>query len=299
MSSLEYDIKPPTGDASEPKASLRNNLAAPAAAILRLSWRLGGQIVVGLIVFMIAFPSLFVIYLSFSEKSYFTFPITSFSFKWYEDALSGQFLQSIVASSILALTSSILACIIGTMSAYALNRYRFWGTGFLVNFFLAPLALPQIVLAIGYLILITRIRSVSGINLTGTLPGLLIAHVLVSAPWVIRTVSAVLEQTDRAIEDAAQSLGASPWRTFFAVTLPAIMPGIVGGFVFAFIISFGNFELSLMVSQPSFEPLPIRIYHYLTEKSDPAVAAVSALVVVFVALATWIIDRLIGLQNIL
>jgi putative spermidine/putrescine transport system permease protein len=131
------------------------------------------------------------------------------------------------------------------------------------------------------------------------LPGLLIAHVLVSAPWVIRTVSAVLEQTDRAIEDAAQSLGASPWRTFFAVTLPAILPGIVGGFVFAFIISFGNFELSLMVSQPSFEPLPIRIYHYLTEKSDPAVAAVSALVVVFVALATWIIDRLIGLQNIL
>jgi putative spermidine/putrescine transport system permease protein len=109
----------------------------------------------------------------------------------------------------------------------------------------------------------------------------------------------VLEQTDRAIEDAAQSLGASPWRTFFAVTLPAILPGIVGGFVFAFIISFGNFELSLMVSQPSFEPLPIRIYHYLTEKSDPAVAAVSALVVVFVALATWIIDRLIGLQNIL
>jgi putative spermidine/putrescine transport system permease protein len=299
MSSLEYEIKPPTGDASEPKGSLKNNLAAPAAAILRLGWRLGGQIVVGLIVFMIAFPSLFVIYLSFSEKSYFTFPITSFSFKWYEDALSGQFLQSIVASTILALTSSILACIIGTMSAYALNRYRFWGTGFLVNFFLAPLALPQIVLAIGYLILITRMRSISGVNLTGTLPGLLIAHVLVSAPWVIRTVSAVLEQTDRAIEDAAQSLGASPWRTFFAVTLPAILPGIVGGFVFAFIISFGNFELSLMVSQPSFEPLPIRIYHYLTEKSDPAVAAVSALVVVFVALATWIIDRLIGLQNIL
>ena len=264
----------------------------------QLLGRIGMGIWLGISYGYMLFAAVFVIYISFLSD-----PLqipSDFTLRWYQEAFGwDSFLLSLTVSVIIGLIVTIVACVIGTLGALALHRYVFRGRPALSSLFMAPLALPQLILAIGIVILFTRIATTFGFRLTATLLGLVLSHVVVATPWVIRTVGAVLATMEPHLEEAAQSLGASPVRAFFLVTLPILYRGMVGGAIFAFISSFGNLDLSLMIYPPSLQPLPVMLYDQVRATPDFRIAAVSVLTMIIIGGGITIADRVAGLDKAL
>ncbi len=228
---------------------------------------------VGLIYGFLALAPAIVIYYSFSPSVVLEVPPSALTLRWYENLFhQDRLVTGIGVSAMIATLATALALVIGVPAAYALTRSR---RTVLSAFFLSPLILPGIVLALGILMAM----SVTIPSLIGTVWPLIGAHVLVTVPWVIRTVSANLEITDPRLEDAARGLGATPLQTFFLVTLPTIRPAVVTGAIFAFIVSFGNFALSLFFASGRVTTLPVAIFEYIDQFQDPTVAAASSLVI--------------------
>ena len=159
--------------------------------------------------------------------------------------------------------------------------------------FLSPLVIPHLVLGIAIL------RSFSLIGATGSFGWLVLAHVVIVTPYVMRLVVAAATGFDRSCEQAALSLGASHFTVFRRITLPMILPGVAGGWLLAFINSFDEVTMSIFVTAPSTVTLPVRMYMYATESIDPLMAAASALMVGFTAAVMVLLDRLYGLDRIL
>ena len=111
---------------------------------------------------------------------------------------------------------------------------------------------------------------------------------------MIRTVSATLEGVDRRVEEAAASLGAPPVTMFRTVTLPLIKPGIIAGAIFAFITSFDELVVSLFLTGPRLSTLPVQIYNYIEFASDPTIAAISVLLIVFTTGVVLLVERVVG-----
>ena len=126
--------------------------------------------------------------------------------------------------------------------------------------------------------------------------GLIMAHTLIAVPYVLRTTLAVLHNFDRRIEEAASVLGASPVRVFFEVTLPLIQPGVFAGGVFAFIVSFDQFPVSLFLVVPKGETLPVVLFNYMKFDLDGAIAAASMVSILLALAVVLVLERLIGLK---
>ena len=129
--------------------------------------------------------------------------------------------------------------------------------------------------------------------------GLLIAHVLITMPYAIRTIGASLREINVAIEDAALTLGARPVQLFWHVMLPLLRPGLVAGAVFSFIISMDEFTVSLFLTGPGLTTLPIEIFNYAEFNSDPTIASISVILILISCIAVATIERLIGLRRVL
>ena len=134
--------------------------------------------------------------------------------------------------------------------------------------------------------------------MTGSLAGLVLAHVMVTTPWVVRLCLASLATHDRAAEEAAASLGAHPLLVIWRVTLPAMRPGIIAGALFAFVISFENLELALFLSSPGVTTLPVAVLQYLEYHVDPMVAAVAVAQTIGIAILLLFLDRFIRLGRV-
>ena len=221
--------------------------------------------------FLLAAP-LIVVYYSFSPGVVLEFPPKELTLRWYANLFEQQRLvQAIGVSAFVATFATVVALIAGVPAAYAPTRGRFVGRRALAALFLTPLVLP---------------------GLVGTVWPLLGAHGLITLPWVIRAVSASLETTDPHLGDAARGLGAAPLATFFLVTLPAIRPGVTAAAAFAFIVSFGNFALSMFFTSGTVTTLPVAIFEYIDQFQDPTVAAASTLVIVGTAALVGLAARL-------
>jgi putative spermidine/putrescine transport system permease protein len=179
------------------------------------------------------------------------------------------------------------------MTALFLTRIKFPGRSLMRAYFLAPLLLPGLVLGLALYVCYVA----TNVGLARTLPGMVIGHVLVTMPYVIGTVSAALYNFDVSLEDAARSLGAGPLRAFRAVTLPVISPGIVAGSMFAFIVSFGQFDISLFLSTPNITPLPIALYNSLRYKFEPTAAAAGVFAIVLVVVTMLLTNRFTNLAR--
>ena len=253
-------------------------------------------VVAGIYLFLLATP-LVVVYYSFSPGVVLRFPPEGITTRWYVSVWTEPRLVSGIWTSVLvAGTTTAAALLIGVPAAYALARGMFPGRRMLAAFFLSPLILPGLVLAIGILMLVvTVVQPLTGVTLVGRLPPLLAAHLIVTLPWVIRLTMASLETSDRATEEAARGLGATPVQAFFLVTLPEIRPGVAVGAIFAFIVSFGNFALSLFFASGRVTTLPVAIFEYVDRFQDPTVAAVSTLVIVLTTLVVLVGAKVGGL----
>jgi len=243
--------------------------------------------------FMLA-PLLIVCVVAFTPENTLTLPRHGLSLRWFKAVFEHpDFVSSFWNSLWLALGSATLSTVLAVPAGLALTRYSFRGRELINALFLSPLIIPHLVLGVALL----RLSSLVGA--AGSFGFLLLAHALVVTPYVLRLVLASLVGFDRSIEQAALSLGASPWRSFVRVTLPMILPGVSGGWLLAFINSFDEVTLSIFVTSPSTVTLPVRMYMYATESIDPLMAAVSALMVGLTAVAMLVLDRLYGLDKVL
>ena len=229
---------------------------------------LGG--VAALIVLWLLLPTLVIIPMSFNSEASFNFPPQGFSLRWYENFFTDpSWIRALGSSLQVALITMVVATSIGIMAALGLSKVRFRGKALLESYFLTPLIVPGIVIAIGLYSLFLRF------NLLGTLPGFVLAHTVVALPLVILNVTASLQGVDPRLEQASATLGAGRLRTFFSITLPLIMPGVTAGALFAFVTSFDEIILSLFIQSPQLQTLPVKIYNSVTQASDPTVAAVA------------------------
>jgi putative spermidine/putrescine transport system permease protein len=218
------------------------------------------NVVCVLVLGFLILPIVIIALLSFSSASYLTFPPPSLGLRWYHAYFSSQdWLDSTWLSLFIALCVVVHATVLGTSAALGLNR------------------LTPIVVAIGLYYVFARYR------LVGTASGLVLAHTCLAVPFVVTSVSASLASLDRQLERAALSLGATPFGTFRQVTLPLILPGVLAGALFAFIVSFDELIVALFLSGTGAITLPRRMWDDLRFAIDPTIAAVSTLTIVLTA----------------
>lgn len=241
-------------------------------------------------------PIIVVIMLSFTDRRIPAFPMTGFSLEWYlqilppggDQAILGALLQSLQ----IAVVSALGAGVVGTLTAMGMVRSNFrtrWLNSRLLNtLFLSPIVVPWVVTGISMLTLYNLI------GIQGTMGSVIIGHILITIPFVILVVSSRLYGFDRELEEAAKNLGASEVRTFYEVTLPLIMPGIIAGMLFAFTISFDNFTQTFFWAGTGTQTLPIVIYSMIRTGLNPSINAIGSLIVVFSLSIALMAEKLSG-----
>ncbi|MGO4173791.1 ABC transporter permease [Bosea sp. TAF32] len=248
----------------------------------------------GLVVSFVLAPLVVVCLVAFTPENTLSIPTTSFSLRWFEAIFKHpDFVPSFHNSLWLATLAATLSVALAVPAALAIDRYHFPGRDALNGLFLSPLIIPHLVLGVAFL------RLFALIGATGSFAWLVVTHVIVVTPYVMRLVMAGLSGMDRSAEQAAMTLGASHWTVFRRITAPMILPGITGGWLLAFINSFDELTMSIFVTSPQTVTLPVRMYMYATESIDPMMAAVSALMIALTAGAMLILDRAFGLDKIL
>jgi putative spermidine/putrescine transport system permease protein len=234
------------------------------------------RLVSAVVLALILGPIAIIVVFSFSSADSLVFPPPGFTLRWFQaffaiDEMRGAF----VLSLLLALVAATLSGVLGVLGAVYVSRRRGAWTNVLQMLFMAPLVFPTVILGLALLLLYKQL----GI---GTLPGLLIAHVVVCLPYAFRSVLSVLQSFDTALEEAGQSLGAGPIRAFMLITVPTIWPGILSAWLFGFIVSFGELNAALFLTGPGVTTLPIETFSYLQFQGSQLVVAASSTVQVLV-----------------
>lgn len=253
------------------------------------------RIIAGVTLFILLAPMVIVILAGLNSGDHLSFPPKGLSLRWIIAFFKSDiFLPAYGYSLMVALITMFFSTILGTMISLFLVRSRFRGQEVVRAFFMSPLMLPGIVLGLAlYLFYIS-----SGLGLTRSLTGLIIGHVLVTSPYVIGTVSAALTGFDTSLEEASRSLGANQWQTFRKVTLPVITPGIIAGATFAFIVSFGQFDVSLFLAPPDATPLPMALYVSLRYTFEPTAAAAGIFAIFLVVVSMLFAARMANLKRL-
>lgn len=244
------------------------------------------------IAFILA-PIVMVCAVAFTSKGFISLPSDGLSLRWFRAVLDNpRFIEAFWFSLGLGALSATLAIALALPSAMAIARNRFRGREALLAFFMSPLMIPHIVLGLAFL------KFFTDVGLVGAYVGLVVAHTILVMPYALRLVLASATGIDPLLERAALSLGASPWIAFRRIVLPLVLPGVVSGWVIAFITSFDELTMSIFLASPSTTTLPVRIFLHIQDTIDPLVTAVSAMLIYAMAIAIFILDRVVGLEKL-
>ncbi len=247
--------------------------------------RVPAYLYVFLVFFFLYAPLLVMILMGLNRSPLYTLPI-QFDLVWYGKLLQNQrLLQAGLNSILLGLAVSLTATILGTLAAWALARYSFRGKPLLQVLLVPPITIPWLIVAIALLLMFFWIGIPRGLF------AMYLGHVGVSLPYVILMMSARLQSSDPDMEDAARSLGASPVTAFLRVTLPLILPGVIGALLFTFTISFDNFIVSHFLAPPGVSTLPVEIYSAIRKGFTPEINAISSIIFAFSALLILLAGR--------
>ncbi|MFJ5226535.1 ABC transporter permease [Streptomyces sp. NPDC088400] len=263
-------------------------------AVLRRTGRIAAALPAAAVFLFLMAPLAVLALSSLNSTSSLSFPPRGISLRWYEEVLtSPDWLVSFRLSGLLVLLVVLTTVTIGTLAAYGLVRGDFPGRGLLSGLALAPLMVPEIIIALGLL------YYFQGLGLVNSLMGLWLAHSLVALPFVVRTVMVSAQALDPTLERAAAALGAGRMRTFRTVTLPLLRPGILAGAVFAAVTSLGEVAVSALVSGSNTTTVPVRIFSAVQFQLDPSVAAVSTLLMLISVLVLVTVDRFTNFSEVL
>ena len=248
----------------------------------RWSWRdvLLGAFTTLTYIFLYA-PIVVLVLFSFTPDS-FGVRMTGFTLTWYGKLLQDERLIGATINTLkVALISTIFSTIIGTLTALAMERYRFRGRTAFDALLYMPIVIPEIVMALSLLAFFAFsfgiIESITGIHLSNSLVTVIIAHIAFSISFVVVVVRASLKGFDQRLEEAAKDLGANEWQTFRRITFPLILPGIIGGALLAFTLSLDDFIISFFTTGPGTSLLPVEVYAAVKRAVTPKINAISTL----------------------
>jgi len=263
-----------------------------AVEIGRNGW--GFTALAGLLLLFLLAPVLLVFPISFSNDPFLGFPPQDWGIKYYallpaNAVLMGAFRTSLALASIV----TVLALAGAIPAAYAIVRLEFRGRDWLMGLFTAPLLLPTIVLGLAILLVFVRF------DLLATYPGLVIAHLTLALPYALRVIATALGTLPPSVEEAAATLGAPPLTVFRRVTLPLMKQGIVAAAALSFLVSFDEVVISLFVVGPQLSTFPVEMFRYVESKTDPLIAAASAILILATVGGVLVVERSIGLARAL
>jgi len=251
--------------------------------------------ILALIYTFILLPEIIVVIAAFNAGEYLTFPPQGLSIRWFiAFAHSEPFVNSMFMSLRLAISTLLITLTLGTMSAFFVVRYGGRLRGLIRVLMTAPLLFPAVITGAALLIYYYQVTGWRN----RTFIGLLIGHVLITSPYVFLTISSTLYNFDISLEEAARSLGASKLKTFFKITIPLIKSGLIAGGMFAFIVSWGQFAISLLLAGMGLTTLPIQLFDYVRWSFDPTAAAAAAISILLALIAVIVVQRLAGLESL-
>ncbi|RJE88236.1 ABC transporter permease [Paracoccus onubensis] len=295
------------------------------ASPLERVWHYTYLVICGLIFFFLIAPIIVIIPLSFNAEPYFTFTekMRSFdpdgySLRWYNSLLTfgmtsadgprdgrwwadvwanAKWVQAAKNSIIIGFFSTLLATVLGTLAALGLSRPEMPFRRPIMAILISPMIVPLIITATGMFFFYSNPCEILGLfglpsncgRLAGTYLGVILAHATLGIPFVIITVTATLVGFDQSLNRAAASLGANPRTTFFRITMPLILPGVISGALFAFVTSFDEVVAVLFIAGPDQQTIPRQMWNGIREQISPAILAVATLLVLFsIALLTTV-----------
>jgi putative spermidine/putrescine transport system permease protein len=258
----------------------------------RAPWALLRTVVILVYVFSLG-PILITAAVSFNQGNRSYFPPRGFSLRWWERAVSAEWLDPLWFSLKLGSFTALISTALALPLAFALYRYRFKGREALVALTLGPLMLPTLVTGVGLL----QLFQLVGLRDYIGFAALLVGHVIICMPFAVRTVTISLATLPPHVELAAASLGAGRWATLRHVVFPLIKTGLIAGAVFAFIHSFTDVNLSIFLARPGEVPITVKILGFLEFGFAPTLAAVAVLTLVLPLVLVAIVERVSGLGD--
>lgn len=260
-----------------------------------LTWRIAKWLIIGLAgawcIFLIS-PIVVIVVSSFTDGNYLLFPPPGWSLKWFYEVFSlSWFRASFVNSVIISIISTTISVIVGILVARVLARYWIKGRALIEYVALSPLILPAVVLGFALFSVVNsfELENYSMLNLIA-------GHILITIPFVVRSVWSTMAGTDISLEEAAKSMGASPFVVFRKVVLPMARPGIMAGAVLAFTYSFNDIAISIFLVGAETTTLPVEVMSNMEYSADPTPAAVSTIMVLITVVFFVIVDRIGGMK---
>lgn len=239
-----------------------------------MGWSLVRAWTVFVYIFMFL-PVAVVVLLSFNASQFGAFPMTGFSFRWFWELAGNEaILRAFRTSIVLGLLTALISTTLGVLASLALVRYRVPGANAISTLLIAPILVPEVVLAVALLLFLNFL------GVTKSFALLLFGHVIFTLPFVILVVQARLIGIKRDVEEAAMSLGASPVQTFFQITLPLMLPAVLAGALFAFTISFDDITGTLFWKPGGVETVPTQIFAMLRNSISPEINALGTVMIV-------------------
>ena len=249
---------------------------------------------IGIVFLLLYIPIAVLIIFSFNESGSLS-EFSGFSLMWYKELFEDQeAFTSLMNSLILAVSSAVIATVIGTFGALGLHRMRSRYIKGAVNTITnIPMMNPDIVTGVSMMLLFVAVATIIKSQSFFGFGTMLIAHVTFSIPYVMLSVMPRFKQLDKSLSEAAQDLGCTSAKAFFKVELPQIVPGIVSGLMLGFTMSLDDFVISHFVSSPDFQTLPLYVYNQTAHNVKFSMYALSSLIVVLI-LAVLIIVNFAG-----
>src|SRR5262245_48251398 len=226
------------------------------------------------------------------------FPPRDHTLQWYA-SVPAKYWQAIKVSVVVAAIVAPLAALLGLMAAFGLVRGRIVGEEAVRAFFRLPVQIPLVVTGAVFLQFYYYVVVLTAVNPMDGLTGLVLAHLFIATPYCVGAISAVMVRLDLALEEAAASLGATPWATFWQVTFPALRPGVVAGLLYAFIMSFGDVPVSIFLVNSSTMTFPVLLFQDMQADYHPGMLAVSTVVVVVSLVLILLLQKVAGLDLVL
>lgn len=240
----------------------------------------------------LVFPVVLTVVVSFNGSFFIEFPPKSFSLEWYANIAT---IHRIGEATLISLGIAVLAALVATLfaigAALALVRFPLPAKPLITAFLLSPITVP--IVAIG----IALIQFFILLDIAFTWYSLAIGHVVLVVAYPIRTVAASLTLSNISLEEAAASLGANRLTAFRTITLPQLWPGLISGFIFAFLISFDNYPISIFLVRGDLTTMPIEVFNYISQNLDPTPAAFSTLYIVVISVIIALAERRYGIMS--
>jgi putative spermidine/putrescine transport system permease protein len=233
----------------------------------------------GLVLLYLVLPMLAIVPLSFNQAPYFTYPMPGLSLRWYAKFFgSTEWMLALRNSLIIAFGTMLLATVLGTLAALGLTLADFPLKSVVVGLLVSPLMVPHIIIGVGMFFFY------AWLGVANTLGGMILAHATLATPFVVLTVAVTLANFNKNLMRAAAGMGANPVQVFGRVVLPLILPGVLSGALFAFIASFDELIVALLLAGSENRTLPRQMWSGVREEISPVVTAVATTLFVIATL---------------